>query len=84
LTVDDRPIISFLAHRRVVGPLVDLAALRFETGSITDQKVIDGLGPADAVVVSRTLRDHPHVLAAVRRSFRLRFHHGGVQIWIRR
>ena len=84
LTVDDRPIISFLAHRRVVGPLVDLAALRFQTGSLTDQRVIDGLGPADAVVVSRTLRDHPRVLAAVRRSFSLRFHHGGVQLWIRR
>jgi hypothetical protein len=84
LTVDDRPIISFLAHRRVVGQLVDLAALRFETGSLTDRKVISLMGPADAVIVSRALRDHPVVLAFVRRHFRLRYDHGGVSIWIRR
>src|SRR6185437_182832 len=40
-TVDDRPIISFLAHRRVVGPLVDLARLRYETGSLTDARTIE-------------------------------------------
>jgi hypothetical protein len=84
LTVDDRPIISFLAHRRVVGQLVDLAALRFKTGSLTDPKVISLMEPAGAVIVSRTLRDHPVVLAFVRREFRLRYDHGGVSIWIRK
>jgi hypothetical protein len=82
-TVDDRPIISFLAHRVAVGSLVDLAALRFKTGSLTDRKVISALGAADAVVVSRVLRDHPRILNVVRRRYRRRFDRGGVQIWIR-
>ena len=51
LVVDDRPIISVLAHREVVGQLVDLAYLRWETGSLTDDKVIADLGRARAVVV---------------------------------
>ena len=68
-TVDDRPIISFLAHRRVVGPLVDLARLRFETGSLTDARTIRELRPARAVVISRTLRERPRVLAYVRSHF---------------
>jgi hypothetical protein len=84
MTVDDRPTISFLAHRRVVGPLVDLAVLRFETGSLEDQQVIRKLGQASAVVISRSLRGHPRILAAVRRAFALRYDRGGVRIWVRR
>jgi hypothetical protein len=83
-TIDDRPIISFLAHRRVVGPLVDLAALRFETGSLTDQSVIRDLRDAKAIVISRSLEAHPRILAATRKKFSLRYDHGGVRIWIRR
>jgi hypothetical protein len=83
LTVDDRPIVSFLARRRVVGPLVDLARLRWETGSLTDAKVVAELRPARAVVVSRALRDRPRVLAYVRRRYRLRYDAGGVRIYVR-
>jgi hypothetical protein len=83
LTVDDRPIISFLAHRRVVGPLVDLALLRYETGSLTDGRTIAELAPARAVVISRTLRTRPRVLAYVRSHFRRRYDRGGVQIYVR-
>jgi hypothetical protein len=82
-TVDDRPIISFLAHRRVVGQLVDLARLRFETGSLTDEKTIANLRGANAVIVSRTLRSRPRVLAYVRTHFTLRFNRGGVSIYTR-
>ena len=82
-TVDDRPIISFLAHRRVVGPLVDLARLRYETGSLTDARTIRELRPARAVVISRTLRERPRVLAYVRSHFRRRYDRGGVQIYVR-
>ena len=82
-TIDDRPIISFLAHRRVLGPVVDLAALRFETGSLDDADVIGELRHADAVVVSRTLRDHPLVLAALARSFHRSYNRGGVAIWLK-
>jgi hypothetical protein len=83
LVVDDRPIISFLAHRRVVGQLVDLAYLRFETGSLTDRKVIADLAPARAVVVSRALRDRQAVLAYVRSHFTKRYDRGGVVIYVR-
>jgi hypothetical protein len=82
-TIDDRPIISFLAHRHVVGPLVDLAKLRFETGSLTDEKVIARLDDAQAVVVSRELRDHPRILDTVRSRFHLRYDRGGVRIFVR-
>ena len=84
LTIDDRPIISFRAHRQVVGPLVDLATLRFETRSLTDKKVLSELHAASAVVVSRELRRHPRVLRALDGSFRLRYDRGGVRIWVRR
>jgi hypothetical protein len=83
LVVDDRPIISFLAHRRVAGPVVDMALLRWETGSLTDAKVIDQLPKARAVVVSRALRSRPVVLAYIRSHYTRRFDVGGVQIWTR-
>jgi hypothetical protein len=83
LTADDRPIISFLAHRRVVGPLVDLALLRFETGSLNDSRTIADLRRADAVVVSRALRTRPAVLAYVRANYTRRYNAGGVEIWVR-
>ncbi|HVU77922.1 MAG TPA: hypothetical protein VHC67_10095 [Gaiellaceae bacterium] len=83
LTVDDRPIISFLARRRVVGQLVDLARLRWETGSLTDARVIRDLAPARAVVVSRALREHPAVLAYLRAHFERRYDRGGIEIWVR-
>jgi hypothetical protein len=83
LVADDKPIVSFLAHRRVVGPLVDMALLRFETGSLTDAKVIESLGPAKAVVVSRALRSRPGVLAYLRNHFQRVYSSGGVQIFVR-
>jgi hypothetical protein len=83
LTADDRPIISFLARRRVTGPLVDLALLRFQTGSLTDEKVIADLRPVRAIIVSRVLRTRPRVLTYVRRYFRKRYDSGGVEIWVR-
>jgi hypothetical protein len=84
LIVDDRPIVSFLARRRVVGPLVDLALLRWQTRSLTDAEVIRDLRAARAVVVSRALRRRPRVLAYVRRHYARRYDAGGVAIWVRR
>lgn len=84
LTIDDRPIISFLARRRVDGALVDTAFLRFETGSLGDAKLIRELPRVRAVVVSRSLRSRPRVLRAVRRSFRLAYDRGNVRIYVRR
>jgi hypothetical protein len=83
LTVDDRPIISFLAHRRVVGQLVDLALLRWETHSLTDQRVIHEMAHARAVVVSRALRARPRLRSYVRAHYVLRYDTGGVRIYVR-
>jgi hypothetical protein len=82
-TIDDRPIISFLADRRVDGRLVDLALLRFETGSLTDAKVIHELPSVDAVVVSRVLSRRPAVMRFLATHYRLRYAHGGVRIYTR-
>jgi hypothetical protein len=84
LTIDDRPIVSFLARRRVVGQLVDLAVLRWEAGSLDDAQVIADLRRADAVVVSRALARRPAVLRAVERKYVMRYRRGGVRIYIRR
>ena len=83
LVVDDRPIISFLAHRQVVGPLVDLAYLRWETGSLNDDEVIRQLHDARVVVISRALGERPGVLAVVRHRFHRAYKGGGVQIYVR-
>jgi hypothetical protein len=83
LIADDHPIVSFLAHRRVVGPLVDMAVLRFETGSLTDAKVIRDLRDADAVVVARALTERPAVLAYIRAHYKLRYDRAAVAIWVR-
>jgi hypothetical protein len=84
ITIDDRPIVSFLAHRRVDGPLVDLANLRWETGSLTDEAVIRRFDHVDAVVVSRALRERPRILQALPAAFERRYARGGVTIWVRR
>jgi hypothetical protein len=60
-----------------------MALLRWETGSLTDAKVIDELPKARAVVVSRALRSRPVVLAYIRSHYTRRFDVGGVQIWTR-
>jgi hypothetical protein len=83
-TIDDQPIISFLAHRRVLGKLVDLAELRFETGSLTDAQVVAELPDAGAVVVSRSLRGRAPLRAALKQGFRLAYDRGGVAIYLKR
>ena len=84
LTIDDRPSISFFAHRRVVPELVDTAALRFDTGSLTDEDVIRELPRARAVVVSRVLALRPRVLRAVRQDFVLRYDRDAIRIYVKR
>jgi hypothetical protein len=84
LTIDDRPSISFFAHRRVVGELVDTAFLRFETGSLTDADVIHELPRARAVVVSRSLGTRPRVMRAIRAGFALRYDKDEIRIYVKR
>jgi hypothetical protein len=67
LVVSDHSIVPFLADRRVAGPLVDTAVLRFETGSLTDAEVLRELDASDvrAVVVGRAFRRRPDLVDGI-------------------
>lgn len=86
LVVSDQPIVPFLAHRRVDGPLVDLARLRFQTGSLTDAQVLDELEHANvaAVVVGRAVAQQSVVIDALRRRSRRMEAGDGVTVYLLR
>ena len=67
LVVSDHSIVPFLADRRVAGPLVDTAVLRFETGSLTNAEVLRELDAYDvrAVVVGRAFRRRPALVDGI-------------------
>ncbi len=69
--VSDHSIVPFLADRRVAGPLVDTAMLRFETGSLTDAEVMRVLERWDvrAVVAGRAFAARPQLLDALERRY---------------
>ena len=64
LVVSDHSIVPFLADRRVAGPLVDTAVLRFQTGSLTDEEVMRVLEERNvtAVVAGRAFAERPALL----------------------
>ena len=64
LVVSDQSIVPFLADRRVAGPLVDTAVLRFQTGSLTDAEVVRELetNGVRAVVAGRAFAHRPALL----------------------
>jgi hypothetical protein len=86
LVVSDQPIVPFLADRRVDGPLVDLARLRFATGSLTSADVLERLDRANvaAVVVGRALAEQPRVIGVLRRNYRSIKVGVGVTLYLRR
>ncbi len=86
LVVSDQPLVPFLADRRVWGPLVDTANLRFQTGSLTAAEVLRELdeGSVEAVVVGRSFLRRPAVLAGIRDRYRRVEQDGGVSVWVRR
>jgi hypothetical protein len=86
LVVSDQPLVPFLADRRVWGPLVDTANLRFQTGSLTAADVLRELDASgvEAVVVGRAFVLQPAILAGVRERYRLVDRHDGVSVWVRR
>jgi hypothetical protein len=85
LVVSDQPLVPFLAKRRVWGPLVDTANLRFQTGSLTDEKVLRELeeGNVAAVVVGRSFADRPELLRSLNSSFARRYRADGVVVFVR-
>ena len=86
LVVSDQPLVPFLADRRVWGPLVDTANLRFQTGSLTDAEVLRELdqGDVEAVVVGRAFLSRPVLLAGLRTRYRTIAEHDGVDVFVRR
>ena len=69
--VSDQSIVPFLADRRVAGPLVDTAVLRFETGSLTNAEVMRTLESwkVRAVVAGRAFAARPQLLQALERRY---------------
>ncbi len=81
VVVADRPIVPFLADRRVPGQLVDTALLRFETGSLTPGEVVRSL--TRVVVSGRAFETQPAIMRALERGYtptRI----GGITVWARR
>jgi hypothetical protein len=85
LVVSDQPIVPFLAGRVVAGPLVDLAFLRFQTGSLTADEVIRVLEERDvrAVVAGRALAQQPVLLARIRERYDLAGRAGSIEVLAR-
>ena len=85
LVVSDDSIVPFLAGRRVAGPLVDTAVLRFQTGSLTDAEVLRELERYDvrAVAVGRAFAQRPALLRGLAARYRL-VRGRPVRIYVRR
>jgi 4-amino-4-deoxy-L-arabinose transferase-like glycosyltransferase len=85
LVAADRPIIAFLADRRMPGDLVDTAYLRFRAGYLTDRQVLRDLDRqrVAAVVTARAFRDRPAIVAGLRRRFRVRARYRDVTVYAR-
>jgi hypothetical protein len=86
LVVSDQPIVAYLARRRVAGPLVDTAQLRFETGSLSNGEVLRILAEEDvkAVVVGRALGRRPGLLRRLDDRYRVFRRVDGIAIYVAR
>lgn len=85
LVVTDEPIVDVLARRHSPGRLVDTAFLRFESGLLTDQQVLDVIDRDHirAVVAARAFKARPGLLAELARRFPTRLDQGGLTIYLR-
>jgi 4-amino-4-deoxy-L-arabinose transferase-like glycosyltransferase len=85
LVAADRPIIAFLADRRMPGDLVDTAYLRFRAGYLSDRQVLRDLDREHvaAVVTARAFRDRPAIVAGLRRRFSVRARYRDVTVYAR-
>jgi hypothetical protein len=87
LVATDRPIIAFLAGRRMPGDLVDTAYLRFRSGYLTPEQVLADIDRShvQAVVTARAFRDQPRILAGLRVRFPawVRLRSGDVTLYLR-
>jgi 4-amino-4-deoxy-L-arabinose transferase-like glycosyltransferase len=67
----DEPLVGVLADRRSPGPLVDVAFLRFETGSLDAAEALEAIDEwcVKAAVAGRAFRTQPEILAGLRERF---------------
>jgi 4-amino-4-deoxy-L-arabinose transferase-like glycosyltransferase len=86
LVVTDVPAVAVLADRLVPGPLVDSARLRFETGTLTVQEMLDLLDGqcARAVVAGRSFPEQPGLVAGIASRYEERTRVGALSIYDRR
>jgi hypothetical protein len=85
LVGSDLPIVPHLAGRRLPGELVDTSTVRFASGSLTPEEVLDVLEREHigAVVVGRSFRDYPDLLAALERRYPVERRAGEITVRLR-
>jgi 4-amino-4-deoxy-L-arabinose transferase-like glycosyltransferase len=85
LVVTDRPIIAYLADRRVPGEVLDGAALAFDAGVIDAEKILAAIDRHNvrAVVAAREFRKQPEVLAGLDDRFPSRIAQEGAVLYVR-
>jgi hypothetical protein len=85
LVITDRPIVAFLADRRVPGEVLDSAALAFDAGVISASDILAAVDRHDvrAVVAVREFRNQPRVLAGLADRFPTRIDHGAATLYLR-
>jgi hypothetical protein len=84
LVATDRPIVAVLADRRMPGNLVDTAALRFRSGSLSPREVLEEIDRSGvrAVAALRAFSDQPAIVAGLRQRFGKRIRFRGTTLYI--
>jgi hypothetical protein len=81
----DRPIVAYLADRRLPGDLVDTSFLRFEVGSLTPSMVLSTIDRDNVVAVfsGREFRKHPDLVAGLNQRFQRKRQFEDVTLYLR-
>jgi 4-amino-4-deoxy-L-arabinose transferase-like glycosyltransferase len=84
LIVSDEPLVGPLAHRQLVGDLIDTAVLRFDSGYLSDDEVLAQLDRAQpaAVVAARAFAGRPRLMRALSSRYRA-IRRDGVTVFFR-
>jgi 4-amino-4-deoxy-L-arabinose transferase-like glycosyltransferase len=85
LVLSDEPLVGPLAHRRLVGSLIDTAVLRFDSGYLTDREVLDEVDRArpPVVVAGRAFLARPALLRGLAERYPRRVERAGVTVYLR-
>jgi 4-amino-4-deoxy-L-arabinose transferase-like glycosyltransferase len=85
VVVSDEPLVGPLAHRRLVGSLIDTAVLRFDSGYLTDREVLAEVDRArpPVVVAGRAFLARPALLRGLAERYPRRVERNGVRVYLR-